>query len=754
MRYIIIGLLVTMIIIPAYMISQDYMSNDSPINNVKDINDVKDINEPKRIELSDYLTEILEDSSEPKRIENIEHLTEILEDSKPNYDNIPNTIINNPPEPDILIDSIDTSDSGAWVVDGNDGLDSMTESMQSYSSLEESLQLASSRIISSEIVETVRDYSSTNIQVKDVDEPDYIKNDGRYIYMVTEDILTIIDAYPADTAKIILKINIDITGDWFEDIFLNGDTLIVFYEGYRYEQEILEYQHIPTGIYEGSATRVLTIDVTDREKPTIIDNYLIDGILMDSRMIGDHIYFVTNIELDYNNPKFPITTNDSDIIGTSDSFYFNDIGILSQFTIISAIDLTNNKINSQSFLLGDTSSFYMSKNNLYLTYQQNNKPVEKTNDEKFFDVILPILSDRLQTQIRAIINDTSLDKDERWSKIASTIQNSYNKMSTDDRDKLLEEIMTAMYTFEKESTQDLTSTIIHKIGIDGSYINYISKGHIPGRLLNQFSMDEYQDRFRVATTTERININGHSSQANAVYVMDEQLNIVGELEQIAPDEDIYSARFMGDRLYLVTFLEIDPFFVIDLTRDTPKILGELKIPGFSNYLHPFDKDHIIGIGRETTLDEFGTSELGVKIALFDVSDVNNPRVLDQVIIGDSDTYSEAEENHKAFFFDKSSKILSIPIESYVEEIFPDKETDAYWTGFFVYKLDKNGFEEKSRIYHPSTDYYLEGPRTFYIKDVLYTVSYELLKMNSIDSLKEINSIQLQNTGRLVDIMVP
>ena len=88
-------------------------------------------------------------------------------------------------------------------------------------------------------------------------------------------------------------------------------------------------------------------------------------------------------------------------------------------------------------------------------------------------------------------------------------------------------------------------------------------------------------------------------RSNAVYVLDEQLEIVGELEEIAPDESIFSTRFMGDRLYMVTFQQIDPFFVIDLSSDTPKILGELKIPGFSNYLHPYDEEHVIGVGRDT-----------------------------------------------------------------------------------------------------------------------------------------------------------
>ena len=132
-------------------------------------------------------------------------------------------------------------------------------------------------------------------------------------------------------------------------------------------------------------------------------------------------------------------------------------------------------------------------------------------------------------------------------------------------------------------------------------------------------MDEKGDRFRVATTTEYYIQHEGTVRSNAVYVLDEQLNIVGGLDEIAPDESIFSTRFMDDRLYMVTFQQIDPFFVIDLSTDQPKILGELKIPGFSNYLHPFDEEHIIGVGRDTKeMDNGRVQQLGIKIALLDL----------------------------------------------------------------------------------------------------------------------------------------
>jgi len=213
-------------------------------------------------------------------------------------------------------------------------------------------------------------------------------------------------------------------------------------------------------------------------------------------------------------------------------------------------------------------------------------------------------------------------------------------------------------------------------------------------------------------------------------------------------------------LYLVTFQQIDPFFVIDLSTDTPKILGELKIPGFSNYLHPYDEKHVIGVGRDTKEIENGrVQQLGIKIALFNVANVNNPKVIDDIVIGDSSTQSEALYNHKAFFFDKSRKVLSIPISGDVKSLENSSSAKMFapdynrWSGFYVFDLDKlSGFNLKGTVTHSDSDsryYGMNNARTFYIDDVLYTTSQEYLKMNSFENLNEVNSIKLENTGKFI-----
>ena len=608
------------------------------------------------------------------------------------------------------------------------------------------------------------DYSTTNVQVENVDEPDYLKNDSKYVYIVSQNTLTIIDAYPAESAKLILKIALDIESQYIQNMFLNEDRLVIFYNGQSDDEIIPLYDFIPRRSYS-SVTHALIVDVSDKENPTIIKDYSIDGHFRDARMIGDYAYFVTNSNIDYQYPRLPIIMEDSIRIMTPEAFYFDNVEQFSNFNTLTAIDIFGDKINSETFLMGYSGTFYVSEDNFYLTYQQN-MPFgfyENSSRDRFFDVVVPLLPNNIQDEIKSIQKDSSINSSAQWMKISELMQKSYNAMDKNDKEKLFEKIREALNEYDSKIQEETRKTIIHKISIDEDKIEYVAKGSVPGRLLNQFSMDESGDRFRVATTEEYYIQHQGTVRSNAVYVLDEQLSIVGELDDIAPDESIFSVKFMGDRLYLVTFEQIDPFFVIDLSTDTPKILGELKIPGFSNYLHPYDEEHIIGIGRDTKeMDNGRVQQLGIKIALFNVADVNNPKVADDIIVGDSSTYSEALNNHKAFFFDKTSEVLSIPISGDAENLKGISSSKMFapdynrWSGFYVFDLDSvDGFNLKGTITHSAEDsryYGMNNARTFYIDDVLYTASEGYLKMNFSNNLEEINSIKLQNTGKFIDFI--
>ncbi|MDH3617419.1 MAG: beta-propeller domain-containing protein [Nitrosopumilus sp.] len=608
------------------------------------------------------------------------------------------------------------------------------------------------------------DYSTTNVQVENVDEPDYLKNDSKYVYIVSQNTLSIIDAYPAESAELVLKIALDIESQYIQNMFLNDDRLVIFYNGQSQDEIIPQFDFIPRPSYN-PVTHALIVDVSDKENPEILKDYTIDGHFRDARMIGDYAYFVTNSNIDYQHPRLPIIMERSEPVMIPDAFYFDNVERFSNFNTLTAIDIFGDNINSETFLMGYSGTIYVSENNFYLTYQQD-LPYgfyENSSRDRFFDVVVPLLPLEIQDKIKAIQNDSSLNSARQWSEISEVMQDSYNQMSQSQKEKLFDKIREALVEYDTRIQEESRKTIIHKISIDEANLDYITKGSVPGRLLNQFSMDEHDDRFRVATTVEYYTQYQGTMRSNAVYVLDENLEIVGGLDEIAPDESIFSARFMGDRLYLVTFQQIDPFFVIDLSSDTPKILGELKIPGFSNYLHPYDEDHVIGVGRDTK--EVGSGrvqQLGVKIALFDVSNVSDPKVVDDFVIGDSSTHSEALNDHKAFFFDKKKDILSIPISSDLKSL--EGVSDAKmiapdwnrWNGFYVFGMDtRDGINLKGTVTHTENDsrfYGMGHSRTFYIEEVLYTASDLYLKMNSINDLKDVNSIKLENTGKFIEYL--
>jgi uncharacterized secreted protein with C-terminal beta-propeller domain len=247
---------------------------------------------------------------------------------------------------------------------------------------------------------------------------------------------------------------------------------------------------------------------------------------------------------------------------------------------------------------------------------------------------------------------------------------------------------------------------------------------------------------------------------NNVFILNMNLTTVGKLENLAVTERIYSARFIGDKAYLVTFRQIDPFFVLDLSDPTePKVAGELKIPGYSSYLHPYDADHIIGLGIENST---------VKLSLFDVTNLSAPTEMAKYIIEGDWTYSEALNDPKAFLFDKAKELLVIPvtivhygvidggsgiINDTRKEAGTVFSTQAYWQGAQVFKLTlTGGFELRGGITHQDNNTIQEGywygdysknvNRALYIDDTLYTVSNAKVKLNSLTDLTSIAEIKL------------
>jgi inhibitor of cysteine peptidase len=302
------------------------------------------------------------------------------------------------------------------------------------------------------------------------------------------------------------------------------------------------------------------------------------------------------------------------------------------------------------------------------------------------------------------------------------------------------------YTTWSEQAQ---YTEIHRIRVNGSKLAFEAKGSVKGYALNQYSMDEYNGYFRLATTSQI-----DSTQQNNVYVLNADLNITGKVENLAEGERIYSARFMGDKCYLVTFRQVDPFFVLDMSNPAePKVAGELKIPGYSSYLHLYDENHVIGLGKEDN---------NVKLSLFDVSDVNNPTEIAKYTIEGDYTDSEALYEPKAFLFDKEKELLVIPIsQTNYGVVSPEGDTDSetrdsylkagYWQGAYVFNVTTSGFTLRGHITHQDeTDPQYYGynynkimHRALYIDNTLYTVSNTKVLLNNLGPLSLITEVNLQ-----------
>lgn len=296
---------------------------------------------------------------------------------------------------------------------------------------------------------------------------------------------------------------------------------------------------------------------------------------------------------------------------------------------------------------------------------------------------------------------------------------------------------------EHLDTESISS--IFKFNLRNGKIIYSNNGEVPGRILNQFSMDEHKGNFRIATTKR--NSWRDSESTNNVYVLDENLKIVGKTKDLAPGERIYSVRFMGDKVYVVTFRQVDPFYVIDLANPkSPEVLGYLKIPGYSSYLHPYDENHIIGIGMDTIDKEGRVINGGVKISMFDVTDYNNPVELNKIIIGEQGSHTDILHNHKSLLFSKNRNILAFPIyaSSY------DKGTYKHnfeTQGAFVFKIDEN-YKLKLRgdISHldKNNNYNDYIRRILFIDNNLYTISDNKIKISDFDTLEDIKDLNLES----------
>ena len=319
---------------------------------------------------------------------------------------------------------------------------------------------------------------------------------------------------------------------------------------------------------------------------------------------------------------------------------------------------------------------------------------------------------------------------------------------------------TSMYIVTESYDDEGYNTTINKFAADDGKLVFVKSGKAPGAVLNQFSMDEYQSHFRIATTVNNYNYRtGSSREYNGLYIFDSAMQLAGSIDDIAPGEHIYSVRFMGSRAFMVTFKTVDPLFAIDLSDPkNPIILGALKIPGYSNYLHPYDENHLIGFGKDTVVDSYNNAYYtSMKISLFDVTDMTNPVEMFVETIGARGTDSELLNNHKALLFSKEKNLLAFPVRVYestkkaVDGVMPSYGTFSF-AGAYIYDIDlKNGFTFRDKITHLSgqdmlkssdwganDDFYIQ--RLLTIRDTLYAASDGKITSHDLETMKFIDEL--------------
>lgn len=523
-----------------------------------------------------------------------------------------------------------------------------------------------------------KEFSTTNVQVENVDEADIVKTDGEYIYYITNNKVFIIKA---DTLEIVNTINENMDQELKRksfsphEIFINKNFLVILGNEFEHQETKTRTEEISIteelavkdviNVRSYRQAKAMVYNISDKRNPILIREVELAGDYSNSRMIGNYVYFISTQNAYYTDQmkdeeilpyyKDSASLSERKTINYTDIVYFNDTKN-HNFTIIAGFDITNQEDISIETFFGAGDTIYASEHNLYLA--------KVTYDEKYY------------------IPDKST---------------------------------------------------IYKFNLRDGQIILQCKAEIKGNLDSQFSMDEYNGNLRIATTA----YDEQDETINQLYILDENLKQIGKLENLAKGEEIYAVRFIGKIGYIVTFEQIDPLFVIDLSDPTnPQVKGELKIPGYSSYLHPYDENHIIGIGYNTKVTKYGSvTNTNMKMSMFDVSDLENPKEMFSVDIGEKNVYSEVIYNHKALFYHKNRNLIGFPAT--IRRNNANKDTN----NFVLYQIDlEKGFIEYGNI-EQKINYKTNINRAIYIDNILYTlaeskmVSYNLDNMEKLDELE-------------------
>lgn len=563
--------------------------------------------------------------------------------------------------------------------------------------------------------------TGTNNQVAGVDEADFVKNDGQYIYLAQNGVLRIVDAWPAEQTHTVSTTPIEGTP---KKLFVFGDKALVFVgtgqvqTGYYNRQCTYGYDCQFTG--DGTDTRLLVFDITDRAAPVLERQVDVTGSLITARRVGTAVHtVVTKAEnqfptVHYNVPPelcnyegpVPSTLRVMQARRAYDALRAENL----QKILDTPVELSLPAVTDSAGLVdsdtgGSCSSLFAS----------------------------PLMDGTAYTSI------VSVDMLHPGPvKTATIIANGGAIYASAD----------ALYMAVPHAWAGSDLSTVHKFRISdiAAHTKYLASGTVPGRALNQFAMDERNGYLRIATTDGRAPSPDAVSHLTVLAEVHDDLVVTGSIGGIAPTEDIRSVRFDGDRAFVVTFKKTDPLFTFDLSDPTnPRVLGELEIPGFSTYMHMLDNGHLLTIGYDA--DDHGSFAYfdGVMLQIFDVTDMTAPALAHKHIIGTRGSSSEALTNHLAFTWYPEEGLLALPMtvcEGGDDGLYGQTMT---FNGLMLFDASvAAGFAERGRVTHAVApdvtcgNWWTNGSstvkRSLFLDEFVYSISDAELKVQSIEAL--------------------
>lgn len=527
--------------------------------------------------------------------------------------------------------------------------------------------------------------SGTNNQVQGVDEADFIKNDGRYIYVANHGALRIYDAFPATNAHLVGKLAIE--GEAVK-LLLDGDRALVYSKrtstsaqaggsGERYYGGECTYGYECTPSGDGTQTALTVVDIANKAAPAQVREIVQSGSLLSARQIGHQTYTVTTEAagtLTWQRPSYGSCSGKS------------QAELLQRLS--DDLRLARTQVQRAAIRMPTATDTAFTVDASQMCAGMYRSPLGDAS--RALNVLALDLDPAHAAPLK---NATILSNPGHVYASAGSLYVAVPRTRQSGQ---------SWYAGRDESVL----SDIHKFNISGasSQVAYTASGLVKGGVLNQFAMDENNGNLRVATSYGRVPSKDVHSTMTVLDQVGNALVPIGIVDRIAPNEDIRSVRFDGDRGYIVTFKKTDPLYVFDLANArAPRILGELKIPGFSTYMHMLDPTHLLTIGYDANdHGDFAYFD-GVILQIFDVSNPAAPTLAAKHKIGTRGSSSEALTNHLAFNYFAPLNSLAIPMTVCEGGGDGSYGTNMTFSGLMVFGVNaSSGFSETGRIAHPQT----------------------------------------------------